>query len=83
MFSIKHKEGKKASLMLLKGKHDDQLKWSMNLQYNISWRYVYRLPVQGRRGVITLRQIIHATSIYLPDNLQRVSSVCSKEIARY
>ena len=83
MFSIKHKEGKKASLMLLKGKYDDQLQWPMNLQYKLEIRIEEqnRTPVQGRRGVITLRQIIHATSIYLPDNLERVSSVCSKEIA--
>ena len=39
MFSIKHKEGKKASLMLLKGKNDDQLKWPMNLLYELK-RYV-------------------------------------------
>ena len=30
-FNIKYKEGKKVSLMLLRGKYDDQLKWPMNL----------------------------------------------------
>ena len=34
-FCIKHKEGRTASLMLLKGKNDDNLKWPMNLKYRL------------------------------------------------
>ena len=34
-FCIKHKEGRIASLMLLKGKNEDNLKWPINLQYRL------------------------------------------------
>jgi hypothetical protein len=71
-FSIIQKKDKKASLMLLKGKCDDQLKWPMNILYfeleiciqeprkKTPWNVVYTVRLQG--------------------NLERVSSTCSKEI---
>ena len=76
-FSIKHKEGKKASLMLLKGKNNDQLKWPVNFPYNLEIRIhiqePYKTTAQGRQGVTIVR------TVQLPDNL--VTSVYSKEIA--
>ena len=82
-FSIKHKEGIKASLMLLKGKNDDQLKWPMTLQpYQLEIHIMEqcRTTVQGRLSATAPRQVIH--KIQLPDNLERVTSVYyCKEIA--
>ena len=72
MFSIKHKEGKKASLMLLKGKNDDQLKWPMNLPYKLE----IRTEELHRRRVLTI-----IPAVYLLDNFERVTGACSKEIA--
>ena len=58
-FSIKHKEGKKASLMLLKGKNDDWLEWPMNLPYKIEILVSkpHRTTAQGRQSFITPRQV--------------------------
>ena len=77
-FSIRHKEGKKASLVLLKGKNDD---WPMNLPYKLEIRMMEprRTTIQGRLSMTIPRQIIH--TVQLPDNLEHVTSVCSKEIA--
>ena len=79
-FNITHKEGKKASLMLLKGKNDDQLKWPMNLQYKLEMLISKprRTTAQGRRVMTTQRQVC---TVKLSNNLERVTSVCSKEIA--
>ena len=86
MFSIEHKKGMKASLMLLKGKYDDQLKWPMNLPYKLEIRTKEprrpRINARGgRRGVRSTRQII--PTVYLSDNLERVTSVYCKEIANF
>jgi TNF receptor-associated factor 4 len=80
-FSITHKEGKKASLMLLKGKYDDQLKWPMNLPYKleITISKPRRTTIQRRQTVATSRHTIR--TVQLPDNLVRVTGICSKEIA--
>ena len=65
MFSIKHKEGKKASLMLLKGKNDNQLKGPVNFSYDLEIQIhiqePYKTTAQGRRGIIY--------TVQLPDNL--------------
>ena len=86
MFSIKHKEGKKASLMLLKGKCDDHLKWPMNFPYKLEIRTEEprkpRMNTRGGRrgsGVPSTRKMI--PTIHLSDNLERVTSVYCKEIA--
>ena len=75
-FSIMHKEGKKASLMLLSGKYDDQLKWPMNLQYKlqICIQEPHRTTAQGRRA----RQLC---TVKLSGNLARLTRVVCKEIA--
>jgi hypothetical protein len=79
-FSIAHKEGKKASLMLLKGKNDDHLKWPMDLPYDLEIRIQepHKMTVQGRR-VTTLSRVI--STVRLTDDLERVSSGCSRERA--
>ena len=66
--------------MLLKGKNDDQLKWPMNLQYKLEMLISKprRMTAQGRRAMTTQRQVC---TIQLSNNLERVTSVCSKEIA--
>ena len=83
-FSIKHKEGKKASLMLLKGKYDDHLKWPMNLPYNLGIRMMEPrgTTVRGRQSwqLTTLGQlnIFHKNIIVqIPNNLARITSICS------
>ena len=83
-FSIKHKEGKKASLMLLKGKYDDQLKWPMNLPYELEILIILSKPNRmttlyyGIQTEITPRKI---HTVQLSNNLVRVTSMCSREIA--
>jgi hypothetical protein len=79
-FSIKHKEGKKASLMMLKGENDDQLKWPMNLPYKLEIRIEEprRTTIKGKK-IATTRHTV--STVQLLDNFARVTSVCSKEIA--
>jgi hypothetical protein len=79
-FSITHKEEKKASLMLLKGKYDDQ---PVNLQYELeiliqdSEPHVRRITGFGFRSFFPDKQVIR-----LSDNLVRVTSTTyNKEIA--
>ena len=84
-FSIKHKEGVKASLMLLKGKRDDQLKWPMNLQYKLEI-YIQEprrmIVPEGKRTATTvsITPAVCCGTIRLSDNFVRVTRVC-KEIA--
>jgi TNF receptor-associated factor 4 len=79
-FTIKHKEGRKASLMLMKGKYDDQLKWPMNLPYKleICIEEPHRTTLKGRKTATTRHTV---RTVQLSDNFARVTSVCSKEIA--
>jgi hypothetical protein len=78
-FTIKHKEGRKAILMLLKGKNDDQLKWPMNLPYEvvIHTEEPRRTTPRGRAQLNTPRQII--CTVQISDD--SVTSVYSREIA--
>jgi hypothetical protein len=69
--------------MLLKGKNDDQLKWPMNLPYKLEIRIEdpHGTTVKGRQTLTTVTPRHTIRTVQLSDNLERVSSVCSKEVA--
>ena len=84
-FCIKHKEGRTASLMLLKGKNDDNLKWPMSLQYRL--KILSSVEKQHGKTAQNLISKLPPSQQVILDfdlsaNLERVSvDDCSKEIA--
>jgi TNF receptor-associated factor 4 len=77
-FSIKHKEEKKASLMLLKGEYDDWLEWPMNLPYTLEIG-MQKTTTQGKRSMTTPRKIRTVQLSRYP--VICVTGVYSEEIA--
>ena len=83
-FCIKHKEGRTANLMLLKGKDDDNLKWPMDVPYRVELllEMQHETAVNVRRRPSRARAPKQILDFDLSANIERVAiNNCSKEIA--